>query len=111
MPSLGHRGAFVTPYSRAEFVSLSQNSSSGPPCGASPGSSSSSPRKGCSTATVPSMAASVGGAAPTSQDQVFRYQTVGSTCSSSGSGPALVTSIVINTSVGSALAYDTSTIQ
>jgi hypothetical protein len=57
------------------------------------------------------VAASVGAVTPASHDQVLRYHRVGSTCRSSASGPALVTLIVISTSVGSAFAYCTSTIQ
>ena len=44
------------------------------------------------------------GLAEPSQDQVLRNQAVGSTCSVSASGPALVTEIVISRSSGSALA-------
>ena len=50
------------------------------------------------------MAASSGLAASVSQDQVLRNQAVGSTCSVSASGPALVTWTDISRSVGSALA-------
>ena len=43
-------------------------------------------------------------AAPASQDQVLRNHAVGSTCSTSASGPALVTSTVISRSSGPAFA-------
>ena len=48
--------------------------------------------------------ASEGRSASSSHDQVLRNHAVGSTCSTSGSGPTLVTSISHSTSVGSAFA-------
>ena len=60
----------------------------------------------------PPVPTSIGLAACSSQDQVLRNHAVGSTCNVSASGPALVTSMVISTSVGSSpLAYQTSVIQ
>ena len=59
----------------------------------------------------PPAPASTGLGAPVSQDQVLRNHAVGSTCTVSASGPALVTRTVISTSAGSALAYQTSVIQ
>jgi len=63
------------------------------------------------TAWPSSVRASSGRSAPGSQDQVLRNHAVGSTCTVSGSGPAFVTRIVISTSSGAALAYQTSVIQ
>jgi hypothetical protein len=82
------------------------------PSGAGPASSSREPRKGCSAVIAePPAPASTGLAAFSSHDQVLRNHAVGRTCTVSASGPALVTRTVIKTSVGSALAYQTSVIQ
>jgi hypothetical protein len=106
MPSFGNRGPASVPYSRPVFVSLSQNSSVGSsPSGPGPATSSRSPRNGWGTLTDRDpVASSTGADASSSQDHVLRNHTVGSTCSTSVSGPAFVTSIVINRSVGSAFA-------
>ena len=50
------------------------------------------------------VAAMASGAPPASHDHVLRYHAVGSTCSTSASGPALVTSTVISRSSGPAFA-------
>ncbi len=98
----------VAPYSRARFVSFSQNSTVGPvPSGPGPAISSISPTNGCSMATTEgseAAAPSTGRAGSSPQDQVLRNQAVGSTCKVAVSGPALVTEIVISRSSGEALA-------
>src|ERR1700733_5103936 len=113
MPSFGNGVTAVAPNRRVTLVSFSQNSGSGLlPSGAGPARSSSEPRNGCSVvmaaaaapAAAPVLApapASLGLGAPSSQDQVLRNHAVGSTCTVSTSGPALVTRIVIRMSVGS----------
>jgi len=106
MPSLGYGVTGSAPYSRARFVSFSQNKAIGAaPPGPSSASSSSCPRNGCSIETDASPAAAMAGfGAPISQAQVLRNQAVGSTCRVSASGPWLVTEIFISRSSGSALA-------
>ena len=104
MPSFGYGVAGVAPYSRAVLVSFSQNSSSRRRCrpGPAPASSSRAPRNGCSIAIdrPRRRPPAIGLGAPTSHDQVLRNHAVGSTCSVSASGPALVTRTVISRSVG-----------
>src|ERR1017187_2365952 len=113
MPSLGYGVTGAAPYRRARLVSFSQNSGTGlVPSGPGPASSSSEPRNGCSAVIAePPAPASSGLGASASQDQVLRNRAVGSTCTVSAAGPAVVTRTVISTSVGSALAYQTSVIQ
>ncbi len=109
MPSFGYGVIGAEPYSRAVFVSFSQNSDVGTvPSGPGPAISSSSPQNGwemLTTAWAAGAAPSTGRWAPSvSHDQVFRNQAVGSTCTVSVSGPALVTVTVISRSSGPALA-------
>ena len=108
MPSLGYGVSGAAPNSRARFVSFSQNSAVGcVPSGPGPAISSSSPTNGCWMVTAEgeeAAAPSTGRAGSSPQDQVLRNQAVGSTCSVSVSGPALVTEIVISRSSGPALA-------
>ena len=85
------------------LVSFSQNSSSGAvPSGPGPASSSSSPRNGCGTATDrragrrPAPAPRLPGV----PGPGVAEPEVGSTCSTSASGPALVTCTVISRSSG-----------
>ena len=109
MPSFGYGVIGAAPYSRARFVSFSQNSvTGGVPSGPGPAISSISPQTGWETVTPPPAAApSIGRASAAlepPQDQVLRNQAVGSTCRVAASGPALVTEIVISRSSGEALA-------
>src|SRR5262249_41797833 len=106
MPSFGYGVTGAAPYRRSTFVSFSQNNAVGAlPSGPASASSSSCPSHGCSIPTdVSPVAAMPGRVASSSQDQVLRNQAVGSTCSVSVSGPALVTEILIRMSSGSALA-------
>ncbi len=107
MPSFGYGVSGAAPYSRATFVSFSQNSAVGcVPSGPGPAISSSSPTNGCSMVTTEGSdaAAPSTGRGSFAQDQVLRNQAVGSTCSVAGSGPALVTEIDISRSSGDALA-------
>ena len=109
MPSFGYGVTGAAPYSRARFVSFSQNSAvGGVPSGPGPATSSSSPQNGWETVTPPPAPAASTGRASAAleppQDQVLRNQAVGSTCRVAVSGPALVTEIVISRSSGDALA-------
>jgi hypothetical protein len=96
MPSFGYGVAGAAPNRRLTLVSFSQNSGTGLlPSGPGPASSSREPRKGCSVLITESPdAASTGLGASASHDQVLRNQAVGSTCTVSVSGPALVTRTV-----------------
>src|SRR5690242_17588866 len=103
MPSLGYGTNGSAPYSRSTFVSLSQNNNCGsPPSGESPPTNSIAPTMGWSTATDRSPAACSDGRLPfvSPHDHVLRNHAVGSTCSVSDSGPALVTWTDISTSSG-----------
>ena len=106
IPSFGYGVIGSAPYRRFRLVSFSQNKATGSaPSGPESASSSSDPSHGCSIpADVSPVAAMAGLGASISQDQVLRNQAVGSTCSVSVSGPALVTEIFISRSSGSALA-------
>src|ERR1039457_7133509 len=106
MPSFGYGVNGSAPNRRGTFVSFLQNNRlGGVLSGPWRASSSSGPRNGCSIAAAESAAAFMAGrGAPSSQDQVLRNQAVGSTCTVAGSGPALVTEIVISRSSALALA-------
>src|ERR1700761_3325463 len=111
IPSLGYLVTDGQPKSRWLLVSFSQNRVCGAvPSEAWPASSSSEPSQGCWTSTplaaspVPPAAMDSDGLGSfDSHDQVLRNQAVGSTCTVSASGPALVIRISISRSAASSL--------
>ena len=114
MPSLGHGVVGGWPKMRATLVSFSQNRSSGVrPVGRRADVEVVVAEDGVRREDRRRPATPTGAAAApaASNDHSLRNQIVGSTWSSAASGPALRTVIRARMSVGSALAYSTSTIQ
>ena len=105
MPSFGYGVVAGAPKTRGRLVSFSQKSDSGArPSG--PGAASSRYPASAWSVTrsdVPSRAMR-GRGAPSSQDQVLRNHSVGSTSMVASSGPWFSTTTRISTSVGVALA-------
>ena len=105
MPSFGHgvdgaRRTGAGCWSRSRRRAASARCRPGPGCRSAPARPETGDR--CATER-PSPAPAGAWRRPVSHDQVLRNHAVGSTCSVSASGPALVTRTRISTSVGSCL--------